>query len=454
MALAAFLKMESTVTFMKTIEKLEFFKALECELPVAEIFRHMETNAWPFIKNYLSFTLADRNVRLASTNRRDVFTWVGLRVSFLSLKAYVKLALSKKKKTLYLGASTGLFSHNAVVYDAHFPYTEKDITSVMYMLSCGSLSSLMGREKFLLENQAVIENYLCAPIKWLLAHIIFQLIYRTKRFDRFSKNKWMPVKEVSTKSIVYAYARFVAGFNVYKALFKFLPIKDCYVVSAYTKADVVAALKHYNVHVIEIQHGIIGRYHHGYNYHVKDVSFPIPDEVLVYNQFWKADLVAGGCFAEEKIRIFERFKYRLLHTSDSLYGKYIIFTGQAAFLDLVAKFFVDSNDCLRANNIHMLYKAHPKETPDELGSFRRRIDGFSNVSVYSGKETTEQLISQALAHVSIYSACHFDAIHFLKKTFIFDVMEDNYMSSYERNFNTVIFKIKTVDAILKVLTCG
>lgn len=38
----------------------------------------------------------------------------------------------------------------------------------------------------------------------------------------------------------------------------------------------------------------------------------------------------------------------------------------------------------------------------------------------------------SVAHVSIYSSCHFDSVHYLGKTYVFDALPENIMHYYAK----------------------
>jgi hypothetical protein len=436
---------------MDVIERVEFFSKLEKECDVVSLFRYSDSNAWPHIKFLLSLSTLDQNIRVTTDNTRLIFKIEGLKYIFKSLMSYMRLLMCRKKLSIFLGASTGLLTHNGEVYDSYFPYADHKVTDVIYMINCANLPSMKKYDDYLARHNIVIENYLCAPIKWLLSKFLYLCIFRSTRFVDFSNVVADYLPRATNQYILRGYANFIAGYYVYRAFFGLLAIKDAYIVSAFSKSDMVAALKHYRIPVVEIQHGIIGRFHVGYNYSVKAVGLPTPDKVDVYNEFWRQDLLSGGYFSNDQVRVVGRLKYDLMDSFIKPYERYIVFTGQASCFEAVAKFLCEADEQLVVNNLHLIYKPHPKESPQELAWLQEQINECSNVSIYEGAATTEQLISQAVAHISIYSSCHFDAIHFLKQTFIFDVVEKNLMDCYAENFAEMLIKVKTIGDVIRSL---
>lgn len=421
--------------------KNNFLYKLESDSNLLSIFNYKGTSAWVSVKNYINFKLLG-NVRLESFNKKDIFTFNGITIILYSIKHYFIALFNRKEKNLFLGATTGLFTYKNQIKDSYFPEYDFSPKNCIYMLNNGNLSSFMKYKKYFLEHHIVIENYLIAPLKKVIGSIISLFVDKNIFSDFVIKVEELSSNNFTEKEIQKNYCNFIAGYTLYRLLFKMLKIKQAYIVSAYTKSDIVAALQSLDIKVIEIQHGIIGKKHTGYNYQVSNIDLPTPDIVNVYNQFWKDDLLNGNYFTDKQINIVGKLKYNLASSKSLENNAYIVFTGQAVFSDKLFLFMVDANDFLVENNIILYYLPHPKETKKEIDFFKKKVKASNNIIVYDGNETTEQLIKHSIAHISIYSACHFDAIHFLNITYILDIFEDNYMNDYIKWFPEKFIKIQ------------
>jgi hypothetical protein len=210
-------------------------------------------------------------------------------------------------------------------------------------------------------------------------------------------------------------------------------IKKAYIVSAYSYSEICAVLKERGVEIIELQHGLIGPEHEGYNYAVRDKRLPTPDAVNVYNDFWKQELVDAGYYPQERIQVTGRLKYRLIRHNLYFERQFIVFTGQGIFLDEIIRFLAEGARNIAAKNIDIdiLYLPHPNEGELEREKMRTALRNYANIKIgHSDDMTTEEFIYYSLAHISIYSSCHFDALFFKNKSFVFDVMENNLMNYY------------------------
>lgn len=437
---------------MSISNDIKVLKKIELTRDVISVFQYEETTAWISIKDMLTSFMYDKNVRLETGNKKGIVSWIGLKTIIFSVKEYFLHIKAKEKKNIFLGASTGLFNFEDKILDAYFPYYDVDTRACIYMLNCGNLNELNKYKTYMKKNHIVIENYLVVILKKILANFLFftlpkEKIKEIKDFSVYLKTESI---EVSNKALRAKYSEFIAGYKLYKLFFKFLKIEKAYIVSTPTKSDMVASLKSLGIEVIEIQHGIVGELHRGYNFKLdKTKLLPTADKIDVYNKFWKDEIIKAGYFDESSINIVGRLKYDIVKNDiKDLNFKYIVFTGQGAFFKQIILFFKNSDKFLIKHNIKIFYKAHPRELKHEIEFFKQEIKNLKSCLFYEGRHTTEELIKYSYAHVSVFSSCHFDAIYYKNKTYVLDVMVENIMHYYSSNSPDSVIKIKKVEEII------
>lgn len=411
---------------------------IETEGNVLQTFSYDDTTSWIDIKNKLTTSMYSKKVRLPTENKNAVFSLFSLSLISKSIVNYVKYSLVSARKDVFLGASTGVFLHKSSTLDSYFPYYDASPDDVIYMLNCGNLVKFREFESYLDENSIVIENYLISPLKLMGSIIVSLIVFVTKyrKFKNFSLVCMRHGVQINVRDIVVIHSKFIVGYHLYKLFFGVLKIKNAYIISPTTKSDMCAALQSLSVRVKEIQHGVVGEMHRGYNFKLKsDHRLPVADEINVYNQFWKDEIVSAGYYPPESINIVGRLRYDLVNKDiQNNIGRYVVFTGQGAFLNEIVEFISGSADALDSGGLIMVYKPHPRETKAEIDFVKINTNKYDNVIVYEGELTTEQLIVLSVAHVSIFSSCHFDAIHFKNKSYVLDVMEDNIMKYYASRY--------------------
>ena len=226
-------------------------------------------------------------------------------------------------------------------------------------------------------------------------------------------------------------------------------MRELYVVSAYSNSEQCAAARSRKALIHEIQHGVIGSVHRGYNYCTKCRLLPTPDKVIVYDEFWKSELKMAGYFLEEDILIYKRLKYLIAEKEKSLkLGPYYVFTGQGLLGDKVAAFLFGVLSAIPEKFV--VYVPHPTESQEYIDNLSQPLSSFRNFIV--GRNvgvSTERLIQDSLGHISIYSSCHFDAVTLLGRTFVLDVIPGNVMDYYIEISSTTFIRVKNPEDFLR-----
>lgn len=424
---------------------------IENEIDVCEIFRYKDYTAWISVKNLLTANFYSNEIRIETGTKKDIFTLKGFKLILLSIKHLYKSLNDKTKKSIFLGASTGLFHHNNKTLDAYFPYYDINEEETIYTVNCGNINELYNNISYVTKHQIIADNYIFGILKKIIA----KLLKFTKQHDIDLKEFKDTLKnhniDIEDYKIINTYYDFIAGYHVYRFFFKYLFMKKAYIVSPTTKPDICAVLKSLDVEIIEIQHGVVGKLHRGYNFNFKSNKLlPIPDKINVYNQFWADEIVSAGYFSPEQINIVGRLKYDIVNEIKFTEDKnYILFTGQGAYIKDVVKFFIQSAEILDRKGLKLIYKAHPRELPSELEYICKEIEPYKTLELYNGPYSTEVLIKNCFAHISIFSSCHFDAIYYKNKTYIFDVMANNIMDYYSSSHKNKFIKITTINEVLE-----
>jgi len=418
---------------------LKFFKILEKNNIIKDL-RYKNTTVWINLKNYLYSKSLKNVIKLPWENKHKFVNLNFFILLFLSLKNYLK-NIFNKSSILYVGAGSGLFEYKNKVLDAYLP-KEIENQKIIYMLSAEYPDKLIKFKKYLEKNRIIIYSFLITPIKIILAKIIIPFIKINKR--AIEKLQYYNI-DITSKEIKSVYAKFIAGYYLYKIFLFPFNIKKAYIVSAYTNSELVSVLKEKGVEIIEIQHGLIGSMHRGYNYAVKDKLLPTPDKIYVYNDFWKEELINAGYFDSKQIMVAGRLQYDLVDKSLVIdNNRFVVFTGQGGFYDKIEEFFSESIDFLKEKNIKLIYLPHPNEDKVKLKYLKNKFENNNLKILIEKKYITEQYIYNSIAHISVYSSCHFDAIHYKNKTYIFDIMKDNPMEYYITTFPEKFIPIKHI----------
>jgi hypothetical protein len=395
------------------------------------LFKYKSTTSWINIKNYL-YT-KNSGMEFFAENKYKINKKLFIKYTILSLK---NLFFKKEKNVdfLFVSAGSGMIKIKNETIDIY--KTKLLGNNFEYWVSYDNLENFENKINYVKYNNIVIFSLIFAPIKSLFAKILMKFIKLENKIEQLLKEMNL---HYDINEIKYIHAKFIIGYEIYKIFFKKNKIKKAIIVSAYSNSDLIGALKYHNIEVFERQHGIIGPMHRGYNYAVKSDLLPTPDKVIVYDEFWKQELIDGGYFKEDNILIEPKIQYNYIKEIDIFDKPYILFTGQGIKHKEIENFIKNSLDYLKNNNIYFVYLPHPAEQDINF-----KINS-NYVKILRDKEyITEQYIKNSIAHISIYSSCHFDAINLLGKTYVFDIMNHNIMKYYKTKYPKKFIFIKEI----------
>jgi len=230
---------------------------------------------------------------------------------------------------------------------------------------------------------------------------------------KFSENAF------NEKKILSILNRFYASTNIYSRLFAKIRPKVLLTINGYCDHAMIAAAKKVNCRVLELQHGFVDRHHFGYSYSNSAAPFKarmsIPDQILLYGEFWKEELSASGFWDSELVSVGSPRvdSFRLQNITRNQDPLRLVVTTQGVETNNLIKFMQEflaiSGPTLP--NMELVFKMHPVFESDK-SIYTSRFGGDSRVKVLTGVEspTTFEIIQQSNFHLSISSSCHFESL--------------------------------------------
>ena len=186
---------------------------------------------------------------------------------------------------------------------------------------------------------------------------------------------------------------------------------------------IMAAAKEQGIKPLEFQHGIFTRYHPD-ALPASAVAYKddllVPDRILLYGQYWKQELEANGFYDQElrsvgSVRVDSYRKRRVVHKSSKQDDVCtLVLTTQGLDTERLIAFVADFLTLAEKQLDFLLYvKLHPIYEHETSKAVYEAVCGMSNhVRVLLGTEapSTFELLVRADFHISIASACHYDAL--------------------------------------------
>ena len=181
----------------------------------------------------------------------------------------------------------------------------------------------------------------------------------------------------------------------------------------------VAAAKELGIIVVELQHGLIDRYHSGVSWTSYALPYkarmPIPDQVFVYGEHWKQELDTNGFWGESLRTVgnsrLDQYRERAMVTHSTKLC-HLLLTTQGIDIEALIVFIASFLDIARGRlDLCLSIKLHPiyESSKDPYLKF---FQGDTTVQVFLGSESpsTLELLTQTHVHLSISSTCHYEAL--------------------------------------------
>jgi hypothetical protein len=217
--------------------------------------------------------------------------------------------------------------------------------------------------------------------------------------------------------IINRLSKFKAYYLYYTWLLKKLRPKQIFVVVSYSEPWLVSAAKDLGIRVKEIQHGAFSKYHLGYSYD-KDYQLNyLPDEFLVWNQFWKKSVPFP--LDEDNIKIYPS-KFQNIQKSkyESLIKikNQVVVLSQGTVSNMIAKLILENFAFFENKTIK--FKLHPGEI-QRYASYNYLIKLLNKPNVeLIVQGDLYKLLATSEYQVGVYSTTIYEGLAFGLKTIL------------------------------------
>ncbi len=205
---------------------------------------------------------------------------------------------------------------------------------------------------------------------------------------------------------------------LYKLMLKRVDPDIAIVVVNYGRMNFITACKQLDIPVVELQHGVINRYHTGYHYPGDRENKLFPDYLLTWGKFWKNAVEfpisddrivnVGYPFLEKRYK-----EYRDVSSSDQ-----ILFISQGTIGKQLSKFALEVSEHPDIEH-DIVYKLHPGEYDRWAEEYPWLVDADFEV-IDSSEPPLYELFAQSCVQIGVGSTAIFEGLCFDLETFVYD----------------------------------
>lgn len=226
--------------------------------------------------------------------------------------------------------------------------------------------------------------------------------------------------------------KYLAGLLAYRRLLALHRPRTVYCVAAYAgMAPLVAAARELGIASVEVQHGIISRYHLGYSfprYEISRLAY-FPDRLYTWGSPWD-ELMDIALPAERLVRHgFSYFEHRAgkYRDRDKRPGRVIVISQGTIGRQLAETLWRNVD---RLGGLEIIYKLHP----GEIARWREypalvRLSELPQVRIAEGGDLYE-LMSECEWQIGVYSTALHEGLALGLKTAIVDLPGKEYMDAW------------------------
>jgi hypothetical protein len=271
-------------------------------------------------------------------------------------------------------------------------------------------------------NSVIPPSYDCSVIRYLA--LILTRFFKVKGNDEEFKKLAILISNnlenvsISKAEIVRELSFFVWQSKLYEFMLRFAAPEMCYVTST-SELALLKACRRTNVPFIELQHGIYSKHHPNcfsgrHVNHIKNLLFP--DYLAVYGEYWEKGLEGTLLHNLKRVipignGLLERYRKQRLTYATSAKLNYIITIttqglDQSNLIDFIGGFLKKSDaDFLVYIKLHPAY-----DTSTSLYKVKELEDPRIRLVPGNSEPGTFDLLTKSNLHLSIASACHYDAL--------------------------------------------
>ncbi|MEA2016504.1 MAG: hypothetical protein U9O59_07390 [Actinomycetota bacterium] len=242
---------------------------------------------------------------------------------------------------------------------------------------------------------------------------------------------------------------------LYKKLFKKMRLQAIFVICSYGKENIIEAAKQLKIPVVELQHGVINRYHLGYSYENSWPKQSFPDYFFPFGEFWLDNIDLP--IPENKIfpigyPYIDNFlkNYRKASKQNT-----IIFISQGTIGKKLSQFAVKTAEIFKGQ-AEVIYKLHPGECEKWKKNYSCLVQAEKRkiVKVIEGdKPNLYELFSCSRWVVGVSSTAIYEAMAFNCTPFIVNLFGSEYMEALVKNkFAKLINEPEEIDLSFKPAT--
>ena len=207
--------------------------------------------------------------------------------------------------------------------------------------------------------------------------------------------------KIEYKKLSRVIKRFKAQKIFWESVFYKTKCKEMYIVCSYGKEGIISAAQESGVRVVEIQHGMISRYHAGYSFGMKNIPY-FPDFLYLFGKKWYGPHIPVNI---DKIRWYG---YPQLNQNVQPYigrekEKKVLFISQWT---LNARMVHYADMLSKEVGREIIFKFHPRDSDETMDTYKKK---YPDIKFIKNEYSLHDLLSKCEYIIGVFSTAIFEA---------------------------------------------
>jgi hypothetical protein len=211
--------------------------------------------------------------------------------------------------------------------------------------------------------------------------------------------------EISYGNIEERLLRFLAERKFWTWVFRITRCKILYLVCSYGKEGIIAAAHDRNIEVVELQHGVIYKYHAGYSFSRGVVPY-FPDRFIAFGRKWCGSFFPLGS-QDVSVQGYDYLNEQVKEYPHRKKPRSVVFLSQWAINDHLYAYAVELSR--RRPELNIVYKFHPREKDSVVESAREDCPGITFIK---NEKPLYAILDEAECAVGVFSTAVVEALAF------------------------------------------
>lgn len=227
-------------------------------------------------------------------------------------------------------------------------------------------------------------------------------------------------------------------------------VKNLILVGSVGRAPLVHGAQMSGATVIELQHGVINKYHLGYSWPGVKPTVGIPDAILTYGNYWSdvtplamKSYITGASWLPTDQSTFDK------------QDKLVLVTSQGPIGEKLFRFI--SNSARLLSGYSFIFQLHPSENPSTYQKLAKDFDVPKNLEISESKPgKVYELMKQAEFSVGVSSTTLFEGMAMGCKTLVVNLASSEYLEDAVNQGDALMVQSpeEFADRITEAPACG